>query len=117
MPRQRARTGRRVERDLRRRRHEGEIALPRIDLVEAHADPRLRPDRKARLGKAGGQRQRGHHRPEEEIDAAMELFVAALARINVAPSVTATSTISAAGSPLTSEPPTVPRARVAVCPT
>ena len=56
-----------VERDLRRGRHEGEIALPRVDLVEAHADPRLRPHRKARLGEACGQRQRGHHRTEKEI--------------------------------------------------
>ena len=56
-----------VERDLRRRRDEGEVALPRVDLMKADADAPLRPDRKAHRGEAGGLRQRRHHRADEEI--------------------------------------------------
>ena len=107
-----------VERDLRRGRHERKIALPRVDLVEAHADPRLRPHREARLREAGGQRQRGHHRDRgRNRTPPWNCSCRPSRQTNVAPSVAATSTISAAASPLASEPPTVPRARVAVWPT
>ena len=43
-----------VERDLRRRRDKGEIALAGVDLVEADADARLAPDRKAHCRQAAG---------------------------------------------------------------
>ena len=56
-----------VERDLRRRRGEGEVAPAGVDLVEADADARLAPDRKAHRREAAGRRQRRHHRPDEEI--------------------------------------------------
>ena len=56
-----------VERDLRRRRGKGEIAAARIDLVEADADARLAPDRKAHRREAAGRGQRRHHRPDEEV--------------------------------------------------
>src|SRR5262249_59116856 len=54
------------ERDLRRRGGEGEIASARIDLVEAHADARLSPERKAHGDEARRGRQCRHHRPEKE---------------------------------------------------
>src|SRR5207302_5492772 len=56
-----------IERDLRCSRHEGKVALTGVDLVETDADPRLGPDRETRLSETRRQRQRGHHRAEEEI--------------------------------------------------
>ena len=54
--------------------------LPRVDLVEADADPRLGPDREAHRGQAGGLRQRRHHRTDEEFARhAISLVLAALA--------------------------------------
>ena len=107
-----------VERDLRRRRREREVALARADLVEANADARLAPDRKADRGKTAGRRQRRHHRADEEFGRPAISRRSRFPRDSdsVAPSVTATSAISAAGSALASEPPMVPRARVGAWP-
>src|SRR5262249_5141195 len=54
-----------VERDLRRGRGEGEVAPTRADLVEAHADARPAPARKAHGGKTSGRGQRRHHWPDQ----------------------------------------------------
>src|SRR5215510_12339540 len=43
-----------VERNLRRGRGEGEVAPACADLVEAHADARIAPSRKAHGGETGG---------------------------------------------------------------
>src|SRR3989442_759163 len=56
-----------VQRDLRGRRHEREVAAPRTDLVEADADMRLTPDREADGGETAGLGQDRRHRSEEEI--------------------------------------------------
>ena len=102
--------------DLRRRRHEGEVAAPRIHLVKADADLFTPPNRKAHAGQHRAGRQRRDHRPDEEI-ARRDLAVLPPARyVSVASSVMAISGSSAAGSALASEPPMVPRARVAAWP-
>ena len=108
-----------VERDLRRRRDEGEVAAPRIHLVEADADPRLGPNRKAHAG-------RDRRRPAARsiigpMKKSPRRDVAGLAAGRERPASHRASpppaAISAAGSPLASEPPMVPRSRVAACPT
>ncbi|MEJ2379481.1 MAG: hypothetical protein P8Y71_30225 [Pseudolabrys sp.] len=69
-----------VERDLRRRRHESEVATPRIHLVKAGADRLPLPDGKAHACQAGAIRQAVGHQPGEEF-ARRQLSVGAASAI------------------------------------
>ena len=55
-----------AERDLRRRRHKGEVAAPGIHFKKRDADLVALPNREVHAGEAGAGRQRGDHRADEE---------------------------------------------------
>ena len=111
----------RIERDLGGGRDVGEVAVPRADLVEAGADARRSPihDREPRLGRgrplAGTRVVIG---PSEQVARGdVRGAPCRRGRRRDLPSVASTSGISAAGSALAIEPPTVPRLRVGAWPT
>ena len=90
----------------------------RADLEKAGADALVRPDRKPDRADAFARPDRRQHRPDEEIIGRHRSSAVARSRSTIsAPSVTATSGISADGSALAIDPPTVPRLRVGGCPT
>ena len=106
-----------IERDLRGGRRQRKVAAARADLLETDADPAFVPDRKVDRHDAVAVRHRGHHRTGEEIARRDAASRRPLRSATWPPSVASTSAISAAGSAFATEPPTVPRLRVAACPT
>ena len=106
-----------VERDLGRGRDKGKVRAPRADLEEACAD--------ASRGQTGNLIALTHSPwpievsigPMKKSSAGIDVEPSVVASMISAPSVTATSGISAEGSAFAIEPPMVPRLRVGGCPT